>query len=55
MNLNDILNQQICYNKQILLDKKPTTNTLFTNNNTERLNDLLNTDMSLKTNQDLKW
>ena len=55
MNLNNILNQKICYNKQILIDNKPITNILFTNNNTERLNILLNTDMSFKTNQDLKW
>ena len=29
MNLNDILNQKMCYNRQILMDNKPVTNTLF--------------------------
>ena len=55
MNLNDTLNLKMCNNKQILIDNRPITNTLFTNDNTGRWNDILNTDMSFKTNQDLKW
>jgi len=55
MSLNDILNEKLCFNKNILIGNKPITNIKFMHNNIIRLNDLLKPDLTFKTNADFSW
>ena len=48
MNVNDILNEKLCYNKNILFDNKPFTSTKLTSERLKIIFDLLKPDLSFK-------
>ena len=48
MNINDILNEKLCYNKHILLGNKPFTNHKLSTNDINIVYDLLKPDLSFK-------
>ena len=54
MNINDVLNEKLCYNKNILLDHKPFTNTKLCSERLNIIYDILKPDLSFKRPNELK-
>jgi len=53
MHINDILNEKLCYNKNILSDNKPFTNKKFSTNDISIIHDILRADLSFKSAEEL--
>ena len=53
MSINDILNEKLCFNKNILLDSKPFMNTKLYSERLNIIYDILNPDLSFKIRHEL--